>query len=113
VNESEERIEGKYIVIYIKGSKTDPEFGSLAFVQPDDVVCFNDEGSKFGVVEKIIGSKWSRKIKTKAVTYQGHLVTKSITLDHSRIDKILRLRPGETHRSIDSHIEEPDEDSNS
>lgn len=102
----EERIEGKYLIIYVKKSKNDPEFGTLADVRPGDILCFNDQGAKFLIVDKLVGSKWTRKFRTKKVIYQGHTVSKALTLKPSDIDKVLRLRDGEEHKSVESEVNE-------
>jgi len=96
----EVRISGKYIIIFERGFGDIPDYGSVRSIQADDVVCFSDEnGNQTLVVDKLAGTKWTRKIVTKPVIYYGHTVTKPTIVDPHSIRRVLRLKPGEVHGS--------------
>jgi len=95
MGEPEIRVKGKYQVLFQKGTKGKPDYGSLADVRAGDVVSWNDEGLQHAEVEKALGTKWTRRFKTKPGTYCDMVVTKSITLEIKDILEATRLLPGE------------------
>ena len=96
------RTEGKYLVLFEKGHKDVPDYGSVNSIQAGDILCLYLEGFQHVVVEKITGSKWTKQIRTADITYNGHLVEKGLIVDPETIRKVLRLKPGEQgDRSLD------------
>jgi len=111
VSDPEIRYYGKYIIVYEKGRKDDPDYGSLSHIQSGDVVCIcNEDGNQSLTVEKIAGSKWTRKIITKQRTYHGFVTMRSITVDLHIIRRVLRLKPGETHAPTMEECEQEQND---
>ena len=98
MSEPEVKTQGKYIVIYDRGDGNTPDHGSLSQIKSGDIVCVHtDIGHQSLVVDAVAGSKWTRRIRTKATTYQGHLMTKAQEIDPRTIRRVLRLKPGEKH----------------
>jgi len=95
MNDDPVRTKGKFQVLFEKGKKGSPDFGSLAGVQAGDFISWIENGTQMAEVDKVVGTKWSRRFKTKAMTYRQWTVKKSLTVDIKDITEALRLLPGE------------------
>ena len=111
MNDEEIRTEGKYIVIYEKKSGRMPEYGSVSQVKVGDVVnIYGDEGHQAFKVDKITGSKWTKKIRSAPTSYHGFVLTGAQTIDPRTIRRILRLKEGEKHAPTMEEREKADKD---
>ena len=96
--EDESKTYGKYDVIYERGSKKTSDYGDVGNLQVGDIVSVSSaEGYQNLLVDRMAGSKWTRKIMSRATYYRGHLLTKSTAIDPRTIRRVLRLKQGEEH----------------
>ncbi len=84
--------QGKYIVIY----SLNPPHGDVRDIQEGDIVSIYDDGYQNLQIARITGSKWTRKLFSKEISYHGSIITKSQQINPREIIRALRLKPEES-----------------
>jgi len=100
------RTKGKYVVVFERGSGNASDFGSLADARAGDVIVWHSEGRReISIVEKTLGTKWSRRFKTEPSTYYEHVLKKSVVVEAAFVSEVWRLPSGERHRTVEEILD--------
>jgi hypothetical protein len=88
----EQRKQGKYVIIYEKYDN----YGSLDNVKPGDIIRIKlDVGYRDFEIDKVSGSKWTKKFITKSIKAYDMVLFKSLIVDLNKdvnnIIKIMRV----------------------
>lgn len=98
----DQKVEGKYKVLFEKGIKGAPDFGTLEDIRVGDVILLYQGAYKYYTIGLVGGSKWNRKLKTKPVMYDGAQLTKAFFVEYPEIMKLMRLidQPPEPNKQV-------------